>query len=262
MRQAPPAGRRASAWSSTDGRGARRAGAAPTAPASRSPSPTRTSTCSSSTSPPASSCTPPRGHRDGHAGPGAGRPRRRRRGRGRAGIVHRLDRDTSGLLVVARYEAAHRRAAGGAAPRRELVREYLALVEGRPPARTGTIDAPLGRDRRVRTRIVDRHRPAARGASRTSRSRRRCRPRRCCASGSRPAAPTRSAPTCRPSAIPVAGDPEYGDAGPARPRAPVPARGAAGLRPPGHRRGRRRRARRCRPTSPRGAGARPAAGSA
>ena len=38
-------------------------------------------------------------------------------------------------------------------PRRELVREYLALVEGRPPARSGTIDAPLGRDRRVRTRI-------------------------------------------------------------------------------------------------------------
>src|SRR5919197_1530546 len=36
---------------------------------------------------------------------------------------------------------------------RELVREYLALVEGRPPARHGTIDAPLGRDRRVRTRI-------------------------------------------------------------------------------------------------------------
>jgi 23S rRNA pseudouridine1911/1915/1917 synthase len=36
--------------------------------------------------------------------------------------------------------------------RREIVREYLALVEGRPPARTGTIDAPIGRDRRVRTR--------------------------------------------------------------------------------------------------------------
>jgi 23S rRNA pseudouridine1911/1915/1917 synthase len=36
---------------------------------------------------------------------------------------------------------------------RSMRREYLALVEGRPPARTGTIDAPLGRDRRVRTRI-------------------------------------------------------------------------------------------------------------
>ena len=36
---------------------------------------------------------------------------------------------------------------------RRVTREYLALVEGRPPARRGTIDAPLGRDRRVRTRI-------------------------------------------------------------------------------------------------------------
>ena len=70
----------------------------------------------------------------------------------RAGIVHRLDRDTSGLLVVARSEAAHA-ALKAALGRRELTREYLALVEGRPPARTGTIDAGLGRDRRVRTRI-------------------------------------------------------------------------------------------------------------
>jgi 23S rRNA pseudouridine1911/1915/1917 synthase len=69
----------------------------------------------------------------------------------RAGIVHRLDRDTSGLLVVARTEATHR-ALQAALRRREIEREYLALVEGRPPARTGTIDAPLGRDRRVRTR--------------------------------------------------------------------------------------------------------------
>ena len=69
----------------------------------------------------------------------------------RAGIVHRLDRDTSGLLVVARTESAHR-ALRAALQRREITREYLALVEGRPPARTGTIDAPLGRDRRVRTR--------------------------------------------------------------------------------------------------------------
>jgi 23S rRNA pseudouridine1911/1915/1917 synthase len=80
----------------------------------------------------------------------------------RAGIVHRLDRDTSGLLVVARTEAAHR-ALRAALQRREITREYLALVEGRPPARTGTIDAPLGRDRRVRTRIstdTDAPRPA------------------------------------------------------------------------------------------------------
>jgi 23S rRNA pseudouridine1911/1915/1917 synthase len=70
----------------------------------------------------------------------------------RAGIVHRLDRDTSGLLVVARSEAVHR-ALRNALQARAITREYLALVEGRPPARTGTIDAPLGRDRRVRTRM-------------------------------------------------------------------------------------------------------------
>jgi 23S rRNA pseudouridine1911/1915/1917 synthase len=69
----------------------------------------------------------------------------------RAGIVHRLDRDTSGLLVVAKSDAVHT-ALKGALQRREVVREYLALVEGRPPARSGTIDAPIGRDRRVRTR--------------------------------------------------------------------------------------------------------------
>jgi 23S rRNA pseudouridine1911/1915/1917 synthase len=70
----------------------------------------------------------------------------------RPGIVHRLDRETSGLLVVARSDAVHA-ALKAQLARRELVREYLALVEGRPPARRGTIDAPLGRDRRVRTRI-------------------------------------------------------------------------------------------------------------
>jgi 23S rRNA pseudouridine1911/1915/1917 synthase len=70
----------------------------------------------------------------------------------RAGIVHRLDRDTSGLLVAARTEAAYE-ALKELLRRREITREYLALVEGRPAARAGTIDAPLGRDRRVRTRI-------------------------------------------------------------------------------------------------------------
>jgi 23S rRNA pseudouridine1911/1915/1917 synthase len=71
---------------------------------------------------------------------------------GRAGIVHRLDRDTSGLLVVAKSAESHRRLKA-ALQAREIEREYLALVEGRPPARSGTIDAPLGRDRRVRTRM-------------------------------------------------------------------------------------------------------------
>jgi small subunit ribosomal protein S2 len=65
--------------------------------------------------------------------------------------VHRLDRDTSGLLVVARSEEAHRRLKDLIGSRL-VEREYLALVLGRPPARTGTIDAPIGRDRRDRIR--------------------------------------------------------------------------------------------------------------
>jgi 23S rRNA pseudouridine1911/1915/1917 synthase len=64
----------------------------------------------------------------------------------RPGIVHRLDRDTSGLLVVARSEEAHRRLQK-LVRRRALVRTYLALVRGEPRAWRGTIDAPIGRDR-------------------------------------------------------------------------------------------------------------------
>ncbi len=70
----------------------------------------------------------------------------------RPGIVHRLDRDTSGLLVVARSERAHRRLQRALRDRR-LSRVYLALVHGAaPPALT--IDRPVGRDRRVRTRMA------------------------------------------------------------------------------------------------------------
>jgi len=71
----------------------------------------------------------------------------------RAGIVHRLDRDTSGLMVVARSEEVHRKLQAALAARR-IEREYLALVEGRPPSRSGTVDAPVGRDPRVRTRMA------------------------------------------------------------------------------------------------------------
>jgi 23S rRNA pseudouridine1911/1915/1917 synthase len=67
----------------------------------------------------------------------------------RAGIVHRLDRDTSGLLVVAKSDAVHRALKALLAARR-IRREYLTLVDGHPPARTGTIDAPIGRHRRDR----------------------------------------------------------------------------------------------------------------
>jgi len=65
----------------------------------------------------------------------------------RPGIVHRLDRDTSGLMVVARSEEAHRRLQS-LVRRRALERHYLALVVGRPRSRTGRIEAPIGRDRR------------------------------------------------------------------------------------------------------------------
>ena len=70
----------------------------------------------------------------------------------RAGIVHRLDRNTSGLLVVAKSEEVHR-ALKAALSARRLTREYLALVDGHPSARTGTIDAPIGRDRRDRLKV-------------------------------------------------------------------------------------------------------------
>ncbi len=67
----------------------------------------------------------------------------------RAGIVHRLDRDTSGLLVVAKSDQVHRDLKGLLSARK-LRREYVALVAGHPEARTGTIDAPIGRHRRER----------------------------------------------------------------------------------------------------------------
>jgi 23S rRNA pseudouridine1911/1915/1917 synthase len=70
----------------------------------------------------------------------------------RPGIVHRLDRDTSGLLVVARSDEAHRRLQA-LLRRRGIVREYLALVRGRPRSRAGRIEAAIGRDRRDPTKI-------------------------------------------------------------------------------------------------------------
>jgi len=78
---------------------------------------------------------------------------------GRPGIVHRLDRDTSGLLVVARSQEAHERLKR-LVQRRQLERVYLALVRGRPRSRTGRIDASIGRDRREPTRqSLDTDRP-------------------------------------------------------------------------------------------------------
>jgi 23S rRNA pseudouridine1911/1915/1917 synthase len=70
----------------------------------------------------------------------------------RAGIVHRLDKDTSGLLVVAKNISAQAHLAEQLASR-SVRRVYLALVQGDPPAR-GSIDAPVARDRNVRTRMA------------------------------------------------------------------------------------------------------------
>jgi 23S rRNA pseudouridine1911/1915/1917 synthase len=69
----------------------------------------------------------------------------------RPGIVHRLDRDTSGLLVVARSETAHERLQESIRLR-QVERRYLALVKGSPRSRSGRIEAPIGRDRIDRTR--------------------------------------------------------------------------------------------------------------
>lgn len=65
----------------------------------------------------------------------------------RPGIVHRLDRDTSGLMLVARTPDTHAALSRAIAERR-VERSYLALVDGIPRSRTGTIDAALGRDHR------------------------------------------------------------------------------------------------------------------
>jgi 23S rRNA pseudouridine1911/1915/1917 synthase len=71
----------------------------------------------------------------------------------RAGIVHRLDRDTSGLLVVAKTEAAHRSLARQLGDR-SLGRTYWALVQGGFREDTGTIDAPIARHPRDRRRMA------------------------------------------------------------------------------------------------------------
>jgi 23S rRNA pseudouridine1911/1915/1917 synthase len=71
----------------------------------------------------------------------------------RPGIVHRLDRGTSGLMVVAREDEALR-ALQSQVRRREVERLYLALARGRLPSRSGTIDAPIGRAARQRHRMA------------------------------------------------------------------------------------------------------------
>jgi len=74
----------------------------------------------------------------------------------RPGIVHRLDKDTSGLIVVAKSERAMR-ALSAAIAAHHVEREYDAVVWGVPPADSGAIDAPLARDPASRTRFAVRH---------------------------------------------------------------------------------------------------------
>ena len=79
----------------------------------------------------------------------------------RPGIVHRLDKDTSGLLLIAKDDEAQAFLVE-ALRRREVERHYLALVRGAPPAASGTIEAPVGRHpvRRRRMAVVSGGRPS------------------------------------------------------------------------------------------------------
>lgn len=82
-----------------------------------------------------------------------GKPLAPRGGEGRPGIVHRLDRDVSGLLVVAKNDDAHATLVE-AMKARSIERRYKALVSGIPPSDTGKIDAPVGRHPKHRTRMA------------------------------------------------------------------------------------------------------------
>ena len=70
----------------------------------------------------------------------------------RPGIVHRLDKDTSGLLLVAKTNSAHRKLQAQFAAR-SLSKTYVALVRGRPDYEQGTMDAPIGRDTKIRRKM-------------------------------------------------------------------------------------------------------------
>ena len=118
----------------------------------------------------------------------------------RPGVIHRLDRDTSGLLVLSRSDEAYA-SLGEQMRARRIEREYVALVRGRPPSRRGTIDAPIGRDRNDvgRMAVGGRGERAGRDAFRAGRAAGGREP--AASASSRRAARTRSASTWRRSAI-------------------------------------------------------------
>jgi len=74
-------------------------------------------------------------------------------GEERPGIVHRLDKDTSGLIVIAKNERAHRWLTEQFKTRR-VEKTYLALVDGKPPTPTGRVEAPIGRDLKDRKKMA------------------------------------------------------------------------------------------------------------
>jgi 23S rRNA pseudouridine1911/1915/1917 synthase len=71
----------------------------------------------------------------------------------RPGVVHRLDKDTSGLIMVAKNDQAHRWLQNQFRARR-VKKTYLALVDGKPPTPTGRVEAPIGRDSAMRRRMA------------------------------------------------------------------------------------------------------------
>ncbi|MFA1818642.1 RluA family pseudouridine synthase [Virgibacillus oceani] len=74
-------------------------------------------------------------------------------GKERPGIVHRIDKDTSGLLIVAKNDATHKSLADQLAERK-IIRKYEAVVHGQIPHEKGVIDAPIGRDFRDRQKMT------------------------------------------------------------------------------------------------------------
>ena len=118
----------------------------------------------------------------------------------RPGVVHRLDKDTSGLLLVARTADAYR-SLTKQLKARTIARRYIALVWGQLDAPRGAIDAPIGRSARTPTRMtVSRAGGRRERPTRSSRSTRIPRPRRCCNAHSTPDARTRSVSISPPSA--------------------------------------------------------------
>jgi len=84
-------------------------------------------------------------------------------GEQRPGIVHRLDKQTSGLIIIARNDAAHARLAQMLAER-QMKKTYIALVHGHLKQDHGTVDAPIARDLLRRTRMTTRRQTGARTA--------------------------------------------------------------------------------------------------